>query len=164
MTLATHAVFGAGIAQIFPNHPIVGFGLGFASHFALDAIPHWDYKILSLQKKNESDNMTSDMKVDINFFYDFLRIGSDFSIGIILSLLFFANDLSTHSIILALAGAIGGVLPDFLQFVYFKLRCEPLISLQKFHIFIHAKKKLDDYPKLGFSIQAIAVFLISFVK
>jgi hypothetical protein len=29
------------------SHPTTAFVLGFASHFVLDAIPHWDYAIRS---------------------------------------------------------------------------------------------------------------------
>ena len=47
MTLTTHAIFGAGLASLMPEHPVAAFIAGFASHFVLDAIPHWDYAILS---------------------------------------------------------------------------------------------------------------------
>ena len=36
-------------------------------------------------------------------------------------------------------GAIGGVLPDFLQFLYFKLPKNKLLTLlYKFHLYVHA--------------------------
>src|SRR5215472_8085081 len=47
MILSTHAVVGAAIASFLPSHPMAAFAPGFASHFVLDAIPHWDYPIRS---------------------------------------------------------------------------------------------------------------------
>ena len=45
MILTTHAIVGAALASFLPSHPIAAFVAGFASHFALDAIPHVDYPI-----------------------------------------------------------------------------------------------------------------------
>src|SRR5260370_42631939 len=47
MILSTPAIVGAAIASFLPSHPTTAFVLGFASHFVLDAIPHWDYPIRS---------------------------------------------------------------------------------------------------------------------
>jgi hypothetical protein len=47
MILSTHAVVGVALASFVPSHPFAAFVIGFASHFALDAIPHWDYPIKS---------------------------------------------------------------------------------------------------------------------
>ena len=47
MILSTHAVVGAALASFVPSHPLAALVIGFASHFALDAIPHWDYPIKS---------------------------------------------------------------------------------------------------------------------
>ena len=40
MVTTPHAVFGATSAVFIPN-PLVSLPLAFASHFVLDAIPHW---------------------------------------------------------------------------------------------------------------------------
>jgi hypothetical protein len=47
MVLSTHAIVGAAISSFITSQPAAAFVLGFASHFALDAIPHWDYPIKS---------------------------------------------------------------------------------------------------------------------
>ena len=47
MILSTHAVVGAALASFVPSHPLAALVIGFASHFALDGIPHWDYPIKS---------------------------------------------------------------------------------------------------------------------
>jgi hypothetical protein len=56
MTLTTHALLGAAAASLFPASPALAFAAGFASHFAADALPHWDYKILS-KKENKEDKL-----------------------------------------------------------------------------------------------------------
>jgi hypothetical protein len=48
MILSTHAIVGGALASLFPSHPVVIIAAGFASHFAIDAIPHWDYKLRSI--------------------------------------------------------------------------------------------------------------------
>jgi hypothetical protein len=45
MILTTHAIVGGALASLFPTHPIVVIAASFASHFAIDAIPHWDYPL-----------------------------------------------------------------------------------------------------------------------
>jgi hypothetical protein len=57
----------------------------------------------------------------------------------------------------SLWGAIGAMFPDFLQFVYYKTRREPLKSLQRFHLFMHAKMRLDDYRFIGPALQILIV-------
>src|ERR1700738_4714821 len=40
MILSTHAIVGGALANLLPSHPVVAITAGFASHFAIDAIPH----------------------------------------------------------------------------------------------------------------------------
>jgi len=68
---------------------------------------------------------------------------------LVLALLLFAT--STTAWVIAL-GAIAGMLPDPLQFVHSVYPHEPLKSLQRFHSWIHSKKKLQ--WQLGVSSQA----------
>ena len=60
-------------------------------------------------------------------------------------------------------GAIAGMLPDALQFAYFKWRHEPLVSLQKFHNWVHPKLSLHNKPFIGVLSQAIVILLIVFI-
>jgi hypothetical protein len=159
MTLTTHAIAGAAIAQLFPEHIVLAFCAGFVSHFILDSIPHWDYKIYSA---NEPKDWNKKLETTISskgpvFYYDLFRIGSDFWIGILLSLILFSG-LQTSPWV-TLAGALGAILPDPLQFVYWKLRKGPIVYLQKFHIFMAAKIKLDDKPFIGIPFQIAVIIL-----
>jgi hypothetical protein len=159
MILTTHASVGAALATIMPNNPVLGFVIGFGSHFILDSIPHWDYKLRS-SRRNKQKPLTNDIIIGKDFYKDLVKIGLDATLGLVLSL-FFLGFLQQQLILMILCGAIGGMTPDFLQFVYFKWRHEPLISLQKFHIWMHAKTGLNEKPLLGILSQ-VAIITIAF--
>ena len=173
MTLATHAVVGAAVAELFPNHPVTAFAVGFASHFILDAIPHWDYKILSnyanpnvaMCTNAHGLQSSSKIKPDRLFKLDILRIGCDFALGIILILVLFQPYGLNKLLVLAL-GAFGAILPDFLQFIYMRFPHQPLVALQKFHIsLMHAKSDLNNRPIIGITSQvAVMICTVLLVK
>lgn len=155
MTLATHAVVGAAVASVVPNHPILAFTLAFASHFALDAIPHWHYPVATIEhdKKNPLNN---DMRIDKQFPFDVAKIGGDAMLGVALAYVFFQpSGESLQPFILV--GALGGILPDPLQFVYWKFRHEPIATLQRFHVWIHAKRDFDANTPLGAALQFLII-------
>jgi hypothetical protein len=147
MILSTHAIVGGAIASLLPSHPVLAVAAGFASHFAIDAIPHWDYPVRSIATGKTADNRK--LKVSATLFRDLALIGFDACAGLVLALLLFAT--STTAWVIAL-GAIAGMLPDPLQFVHSVYPHEPLKSLQRFHSWIHSKKKLQ--WQLGVSSQA----------
>lgn len=158
MTLTTHAIVGAGIAAMMPAHPVLGICAAFASHFALDAIPHWDYPIRSA---SVNPKIGAPMKFDRALMLDFFSIGGDFALGILLALMFFVTPTSWWLVAIA---AFAGQLPDALQFVYSRFRHEPLVSLQRFHQWIHTRHRLRERPMLGAVSQvlllAVFVFLL----
>lgn len=161
MTLTTHAVVGAALASSMPDHLLVGFVLAFASHFVLDAIPHWDYS-LSSYKKDDSNRLNDAMAINKDFFVDLLKIGCDMSCGILLVLLFFTLN-GPHLLWAPLIGAFGAVLPDALQFVYFKWRHQPMVSLQRFHVWCHSERDFNDKPLVGVPFQAVLIALAVYV-
>jgi hypothetical protein len=154
MMLTTHALAGAAAAALIPAHPVAGFAAGFASHFVLDAIPHWNFKPSSIRNPDDLDRI--DMPFSRQFWKDVVVIGADGLLGLVLALTFFAHDAVTTAAVLA--GAAGGILPDALQFVYFKFKKEPLVSLQKFHKGIQNTDKtrfLQARPVLGMVLQVL---------
>ncbi len=154
MILATHAIVGAAVGRLTGN-PLLALVAGFISHFLADAIPHWQYRLGSMVHRDGP--MEDDMIINRKFIWDLAKTGFDFAAGIILSVLLFqgTNNLSNISIPL-IAGAVGGVLPDALQFAYFKIRREPLTSLQKLHNRAHAEKDLSAFP-YGLISQALVI-------
>ena len=153
----THAITGAALSTLTPNNPLVGFTVGFASHFVLDSIPHWDYELKS-SKKNKERPLENDLVINKDFIKDIIKILADGIIGLILALAIFTL-FRHHSLITTLFAAIGAMLPDALQFVYFKWRHEPLVSLQKFHIWMHARSDLKSQPILGISSQILIIVI-----
>lgn len=152
MTLLTHAIVGASVGKIFSGgNIIVGSTLAFLSHFAIDAIRHGHYSLRS-KVRDEKDPLNSDMVVGKSFLFDLVKIGLDFSFGLIFAQLFFNGPSPTIDWTIMLY-AFMGTLPDALQFAYFKIRKEPLTSLQKFHIFIHSKKNFNNNPKIAVLIE-----------
>lgn len=163
MVLGTHTVIGGTLGAISRAHPIIAFLIGFVSHFFLDAIPHWDYKLLSSTKRKTNNPLDGDMVFGKEFVRDIFYIGIDFGIGIIVTAFLFLNGyLGDNEILNSIIwGAMGGVAPDFLQFAYMKIRKEPLTSLQKFHIYIHAERRLDGQFIVGPILQvAISLSLL----
>lgn len=158
MTLATHAITGAALASFVPTHPALAFTLGFASHFLLDAIPHWDYPIFSDSIHPKKENQK--MKIDRAFFRDAIDFSFDSLIGLGISMLAFASPASAIAII---AGALGGILPDPLQFVAKKIHHEPLISLQRFHQWIHTSYHLRESGHVALGISSQIVFVVCVV-
>lgn len=159
MILATHAIIGAGIAATVPEQPALGFGLAFASHFLLDLIPHWDYALKS-RHEDHSDLAKDDMIINRDFVGDLAKIGLDFAVGIVFVFVLFARtDALANGWFIILLGALGGMLPDFLQFAYFKIRCEPLTSLQRFHQWIHTSHRLKKRWFIGLVSQTLLVII-----
>ena len=156
MTLTTHAMVGAAAASLAPGHPVLWFCLGFASHFLIDAIPHWHDPLPSVTKEENNQLNDDVLAFDKNFPLDLLKMGADNLLGIVLALIFFQAQYP-YIFSAAFIGAAAGVLPDALQFVYMKWRREPMISLQRFHLWIHAKRHLDDQPVRGVAYQVLII-------
>jgi len=157
MTLTTHAVVGASLAQFFPNHPVFAFAAGFISHFVLDTILHKDYDLTSF-KKNKNDSLKGEFIYNKKFIFDLAIIFTDFILGFILVYVVYIFKSENSLLLVTLSGAIGAVLPDALQFVYFNFRHEPLITLQKFHLGI--QHEIDSYNWGIFSQSVVGLFFI----
>jgi len=123
MILCTHAVVGAALASFLPSHPAAAFVVGFASHFAIDAIPHWDYPIRS---RSVNPMIAAPIAFDRALLRDAAAIGSDGLFGVAVALYLFSSSASLWAILL---GAIGAMLPDPLQFVHGRWPYEPQVGM-----------------------------------
>jgi hypothetical protein len=153
MILSTHAVVGGALASLFPSHPVAAIAAGFASHFVIDAIPHWDYPLKSISVAQGARNQ---FKLDRLVLRDLSLIGFDALAGLLLVFALFATPATITSIML---GALAAMLPDPLQFAHTLYPHEPLRSLQRFHRWIHTKRQLK-WP-LGVSSQVLFVAFIA---
>lgn len=156
MILTPHAVVGAALANIFPNNPEIGFSLALASHYVLDTIPHWEYKLDGFvdEKKDKVTSITKNFKL---VFKPLLFIFSDFLLAIILSYLLFVRD--RYSFYLTIGGVFFSVLPDFLQFVYLKFQNIFWIKVQKIHEIFHGENKYKNKIIKGNLTQIITVVI-----
>src|SRR5580704_15032419 len=119
MILTTHAIVGAALASFLPSHPAAAFVAGFASHFALDAVPHVDYPIKS---RSVNPRIGAPMRFDRALLEDVLTIGADGLFGLIAALLLFSSSANFWAVHM---GAVGAMLPDPLQFAFTRWPAEP---------------------------------------
>ncbi|WFU14605.1 hypothetical protein [Bradyrhizobium sp. CB3481] len=154
MILSTHAVVGGAIASFFPSDPFFAALAGFASHFAIDAIPHWDYPLRSISVGKDADDQR--LRLNRAVIIDVMCVGVDASAGLALVIWLFATTASVWTIAL---GAIAAMVPDPLQFAHSIYPREPLVTLQHFHVWIHSKRKLP--WKLGVSSQIVFAAVVS---
>ncbi len=157
MILTTHALAGTIVASMIPNHPVLGFGLALASHYALDMIPHWEYKM-----RTESEDLNVIHKIswrDNNTYLDILTVKADALVGILLSVGFLLLIGGFNWYTLAV-GVIAGVLPDFLQFAHIIHSHRPFRWTQKIHDFFHADIKWKHRPVLGTLTQVVSIIIL----
>ena len=156
MTLTTHAVVGAAISSALRLNPGAALLAGFMSHFLLDRLPHWDYKLDSA-KIDEKNPLNDDIPVNKKAIRDWVKISFDILLGPCLVLIFFMSNGQTDWESL-LAGAFGGMLPDGLKFIFMKFRREPLKLFYRFHHLMHSSLKTKDVF-WGPCLQAIILLL-----
>jgi hypothetical protein len=154
--LSTHAIVGAAIASVMPEHPALAFACGVASHFAIDAVPHWDYQLRAISIK---PNTGAALKLNWYLFQDLGWIALDAGAGLAIALWLYATPAAAVSVLL---GALGAMLPDPLQLAHRLYPREPLRTLQRFHVWIHSKRKLT-WPigvssQLSFIVLVVSIF------
>jgi hypothetical protein len=156
MILTPHAIVGATLANIFPDNPALGFSLAFTSHYVLDMLPHVDYKFSNFldTKTKKLNSIFYDKKLYSNF----LSIVIDFLAAVLICVLFFVR--SYKSLFITLVGVAGGVLPDFLQFLYYKFNMQPWIFFQKIHTKFHALIKVKNSYFWGIFLEIFIPILI----
>ncbi len=152
MILSTHAIAGTASVIILKRYPLLGLVVAFFSHFVLDAVPHWHYRILSM---DEDDSSPFGNKLDFGkkFLKDIFRTGIDFCLGLGVSL-FVSQYFFPGNFWLVFWGAFAGVLPDAIQVLYYRFKnLKPLYWFQWFHEKVHAKTRLDNEPLKGIFYQ-----------
>lgn len=156
MILTTHGLVGAAVASFFPEQPVLAVTAAFASHFMLDALPHWDYSIQCLRKDvcRSIDNETAMTPFSL---IDLLKISIDFTSGIVLILMLFPLMSSARTMPILLVGALVGMLPDFFQFINFKFKPQWIKPLQRLHDWAHTKTKIEYRPAIGITLQVLLV-------
>jgi len=167
MILSVHAVFGAAVASMVPNHPVAGFALGFVSHFVLDAIPHKDYNLISVEPDiNMKPRLIDTIYKKFRLVRDITLVSFDALFGLALAFMFFFN--YEHPWVFMI-GALGSLLPDFLTFLYIFIRHKPLSLFCDFHVsLIHSKIILKLNQTMGIFVQfctlAVLIAIMFFIE
>lgn len=159
MTLATHIVIAAAVTKPLTLSPFIGFFIGVISHYLSDAIPHWDYRLHSILDKGLDAPSEDKRTIDYALFVkDIRNTALDFFIGLGVALFLFWP-ITMQEFLYVLLVSFGGVLPDFLQGVYFTGKAPFLKPVQKFHDLMHTDIKLGRYPLIGIPLQAVIVLI-----
>lgn len=152
MLITPHLLAGAALGGLM-NNPVVAFGLGLASHFVLDAIPHFEQ---GTYRAGLAPNLKPE-EVQIKTI-DYVLAGLDFIIGIFILYFFLKNNFFTHQNIIF--GAAGAFLPDLIDNVPFwnkVLRPLPFFKqLHRFHNGIHFNLKVK-YWYWGVLTQVLVI-------
>lgn len=160
MTLTTHALVGAAAASFFPAYPYAAFAAGFVSHFAIDALPHYDYgEYLRALRWDEANNLRPSAEKSY-VVQDLLLIGADALLGFVLT--FVAAWVLGIPAWLALIGAGAALYPDLLQVVHYVLRDTEggwaLGYLQRFHSWVQSGEEHPEWGwRKGFALQLLLV-------
>jgi hypothetical protein len=159
MTLTTHALVGAAAASLFPQEPLLAFAAGFVSHFCIDAIPHWDYELSSLEKDLQRP-LNTRILVGKNFWINVAGVAGDAIIGFAISAVVFGAWLFHVPFFIILIGAFGALVPDGLHFIYFRTHTKLLVPLERFHNWIQKVSPLDIPAWMGLGLQAALVVAV----
>lgn len=149
MILIPHLIVSGAIAAKINFLPLALI-LAFFSHYLLDFLPHVEYFIDNIETKRWGHSKS-----------DFLKIGIDFSIGLLFLLLIHIIK-GTDYYVLALAGFCG-ILPDLMNFAYF---IYPDNKFLKWHSSLHQKihilknKKISNKWRIFSQIAVVILALI----
>jgi hypothetical protein len=164
MILASHIIVSGLLGATTQNY-FLAAAFGFASHYLLDAIPHWDY--LSPKFKMRAEAEDGKFLKEKFFWKEASKIALDILVGLSLLFIFLIN-LNYADIAAVLISIFFGVLPDALQFFYWLTKWQPLkwsSDLQHLaHYSIHKKIKPGLWPGLSIQIATIGIILLILSK
>jgi len=116
MILLVHMLFGAAIGSLAKNI-YLAIILAFLGHYLLDFIPHIDYPLKNIEKKQWQKVLP-----------DFLKIALDLGLGLLLIFLFSKNQPIIY------VCAFFALVPDGITFLSLAFPNKIFEPLQKFHI------------------------------
>lgn len=139
-----HVAIGAAIATKIPN-PFIAIPLAFASHFVLEAVPHWNPHIVTETKKFGYPTKKSVVIIVI-----------DSTLALILgSFIAYQALPNTGHAVTILAASFASVLPDLIEFPYFFLKTK--INLPKSWVDFHRSLQEHATPLWGLLTQLLIV-------
>ena len=140
-----HVAIGAAIATKIPN-PFIAIPLAFASHFVLEAVPHWNPHIFFETKKYGRPTNKSVVIIVID---------ATVALGLGSFIAWRALPNTGHAITI-LAASLASVLPDLVEAPYFFLNWKN--KLLKSWLNFHKSLQVDTIPFWGFLTQILVIF------
>ena len=165
MTLATHILVAGAVAKPFIGrvNGLFIFIISIFSHYLADAIPHFDYKLLSIKWNEEHKKSTSiDFKIHI-IVLDLLNIAIDIAIGSALLFILVRPEITFANFVTYGLIILGGILPDALQPIFILWKRFPMNIIQDIHDFWHSKLRLT-LNKAAVVSQATLFILAAYIN
>jgi len=146
MIIISHLLFGAAIGSAIKN-PILAIILAFLGHYLLDFLPHIEYSIANIKKRQWKQSTS-----------EFLSIVIDFCLGLIFVIMFSSNSLIIYiCAILAITPDILSILEALLPLKV--LKQHGLMHRGKIHYF--RNKKISNFWRI--SSQVLIVILSIYI-
>lgn len=153
MILTPHLLIGAALASKIISWPYAIIA-AFLSHFVLDFIPHTEYSILNIKKRQWRKAFPEIGKVALDFL-----IG----LGLAFLILNFKNNLNLNKP-LVFAGGIAGVLSDGLSLIGIIFPNKISLYWEEFHKKVHIlkNKKISKFWRITSQVvvSVIAVLIL----
>lgn len=164
MILSTHIIIAAAASKPVLHNPVLVFLISIASHFILDMIPHWEYKLRSVDVNPENIKRGFVRQDASAIAFDLLRIALDIFVGALVIFYALGIEFNIESLVLFAIIIIGAILPDALQVVYWLFPRSFMVYIQRFHKFVHSNIDLSYKPFLGITSQIfISAVAIAFI-
>lgn len=164
MILSSHIIVAAAataplvITPISPANTALIFLTALASHYLLDLIPHWDYKLSSITNYPK-DKETVIFKKEL-LWKDLWKVSSDGLLGLVIALWILNLSFSFEQVFLLLIIVLGAILTDILEIIYAATKKSFLASFHKFHHICHTNHRFENQPIKGILFQAAIVATI----
>jgi len=159
MILASHIIIAGILGSETQNYFLAAI-IGLASHYVLDAIPHWDYLSEEFQSRVKTDKGFVKNK---KFWRELGKVAIDGLAGLIL-LIMLIGLYKNLNITSALIGAFFGILPDAISLLYWITKWRPIkwnFDFQEFiHYYIFKKTERNFWPGVATQIVAIGIFFL----
>lgn len=171
MIISSHIVAATALTSPLLNRPpsfigsVLIFIFSFISHCALDIIPHWDYKMLSISEDGGNREFIRKKSFILK---DFFKNLLDGFVGLSAAFLIIGFPADFAGFLIFGLAVFGAIFLDILEFYYVVRKNFILGLFHKFHIFIHGKRIFDGKPILGiisqiFVLMAIATLFLIFI-
>ncbi|HUD20557.1 MAG TPA: hypothetical protein VMQ44_00610 [Candidatus Saccharimonadales bacterium] len=161
MLIIPHVLLGAALGSEVGNVPgqaAVAFGVGWASHYVLDALPHWE----RLYGRRSNFKINSGEKWPVHIWYQGL-VDAVLAILILGMALYFRGSLTSFEISPIFWGAVGAMMPDLLDNMPFWNKYLHQFKIfqwhYKFHVFSHiTEEQTEKFPEyVGLLTQLIII-------